>query len=852
MLADAFVNQIQQRFSHEKRARVCLWFDPQAEFERLLPAIEGHLAKQERPPFHLLAYDPKSKHGQLWLKRRIWEQREEGEARFVLHLPLPEERLNGPDERGRHHLELLAEFQNAGIDWKVGGKRPTLFSFLKTAGVALPTDPGEQRRLTESGKDALLAKYSARFASKPPVFWQETITTELAQSRLVGDVDQAILDIAVDPDTKWGELLKAGHLGEFLATVTEKLGCSPDTDNPALWIKGLVETLALTEAFVGYGEPDDFPFADRLPPARYREHQVALVRRWLQDANCRGAWDRWVVEAEGHVNLSGWAKGKKGAAYGFPHLVTQRWEKAVRSLSYSGDEQAGLAERVAEMSPDIQREAEFGRASACAPGAWDTLLGFASFLKAAERARDSAEKAASMPECLQVYLEYADEVDGGHLRLKGEAQDRGLGELASMIDEIYGAYAKLLNQRFFDAYTSSDSLEIPGLPFVTNHLDAHVWSATGRRAVVIVDALRFDCALHLKTLLAGCDVRVEAVRAMLPTITPFGMSALLPSACAPTGLLTRDNARIPERNGFDLGQRQNRLKLLGENGAECREIDGVEATSKLGKLPSLLVVFGHEDVDSLGHASGDALIRHFQKEIERIARLVKKLHKWGYAEVDVVTDHGFILLDEEHLPDVVPLKKEWCIVPKERFAFVPANADLPIKSKPMPWDSSLRVAIPPGMAFFKLEKSFSHGGATLQEMVIPRLISRFRTAPKKVGVEILLAGAGANLASGAVKIVLRPVTVSAEGEFSVITASPRNLLIDVLREVGGKLESVLPPGTSKPIELKTTGEVPVTRFFDSKFTIQKGEQLRLLVSDADTGEQFPGPGGIILTASRTI
>ena len=63
MLADAFVNQIQQRFSHEKRARVCLWFDPQAEFERLLPAIEGHLAKQERPPFHLLAYDPKSKHG---------------------------------------------------------------------------------------------------------------------------------------------------------------------------------------------------------------------------------------------------------------------------------------------------------------------------------------------------------------------------------------------------------------------------------------------------------------------------------------------------------------------------------------------------------------------------------------------------------------------------------------------------------------------------------------------------------------------------------------------------------------------------------------------------------------------
>jgi len=32
MLNQVFISRIQQRFSHEKRARVCLWFDPSSEF----------------------------------------------------------------------------------------------------------------------------------------------------------------------------------------------------------------------------------------------------------------------------------------------------------------------------------------------------------------------------------------------------------------------------------------------------------------------------------------------------------------------------------------------------------------------------------------------------------------------------------------------------------------------------------------------------------------------------------------------------------------------------------------------------------------------------------------------------
>ena len=57
MILEALVAQIEQRFQHEKRARVCLWFDERREFARLVPLLGTHVASRPKPPFVLLAYD---------------------------------------------------------------------------------------------------------------------------------------------------------------------------------------------------------------------------------------------------------------------------------------------------------------------------------------------------------------------------------------------------------------------------------------------------------------------------------------------------------------------------------------------------------------------------------------------------------------------------------------------------------------------------------------------------------------------------------------------------------------------------------------------------------------------------
>ena len=229
MILPALVDQLRQRFQHEKRAQVCLWFDEKAEFLRLLPAIAGHLQAMEAPPFRILEYDAGRRHGQIWIKHRIHRTIEALPAedrprqRFVVWLPLAEDRLErgGPD--GEPALELLAEYRVAGVTWRVDGRRPTLFRFLKQAGVALPDEAGDRRRLWEGGRDSLLAKYAARFADRPAAFWRNLLSPELAQSRLIGDVDRTILDLAVSPETTWRGLDEKGLVPEFVALVVRHI-----------------------------------------------------------------------------------------------------------------------------------------------------------------------------------------------------------------------------------------------------------------------------------------------------------------------------------------------------------------------------------------------------------------------------------------------------------------------------------------------------------------------------------------------------------------------------------------------------------------------------------------------------
>jgi hypothetical protein len=186
---------------------------------------------------------------------------------------------------------------------------------------------------------------------------------------------------------------------------------------------------------------------------------------------------------------------------------------------------------------------------------------------------------------------------------------------------------------------------------------------------------------------------------------------------------------------------------------------------------------------------------------------------------------------------------------------VPSHADLPLKSFPFEWDEAVRVAVPPGMAFFKAEKSFSHGGATLQEIVIPHLISKSRTKRQKpFNIEVTVPGA--TLMQGVVKVTLRAVAEDMDQPFQLgmYAGARRRILLDVLRaDEAGIKRSVLAGGNPKDVQLDLSQnkEQKVNLFFHTALKFEAGELLDLDIRDIETGERFPS-GGIELSIGRNI
>jgi hypothetical protein len=859
MILEALVGQLEQRFQHEKRTRVCLWFDERGEFARILPLLEAHVASRAKPPFALLRYDETQRHGQIWIKHQVKQRVEDARPtdqpslRFVIYVPLSEDRLDAPDRNDETRLDLLEEYRVVGVFFRIGGKRPTLFSFLKQAGVALPENASDQRRLYEGGRDSLLAKYTAKFVDRPLVFWETTLTPDVAQSRLIGDVDQTIFDIAADPDVAWAMLREKGLDHEFMAIVKERYGFEAPDRIPAEWMRDLVTTIALTETFLGYSEPGDFPLLNRLPPLPVRLHHLELVHRWLRDAEFRPAWDRWIKEAEENVDLAAWAKERTGRSVAFPHLVWQRWHHAWQEFKAAASKEStteGFFEKNRGM---LAEQAEFLKATNHELGNWQLLRDLDGFVSACDAALSAVAKADSAKRYVAIYVENARAIEGAHIEIRYTADEAGLPAIASVADRCYASYTNALNEALCQKLVSSGSLDALGLPGVTHHLEQKLWMSHGRRAVIIADALRYDCAIAIGDLLRGQTIEVTPVMAMLPTVTPIGMTALLPLSGASVSLEIKNNSLHPRVNGKDTYDRENRLNYLRDFGADCRDISDIEAASDMPNLGELLVVFGHEEVDHFGHGNAETLIRHMHLEIERIARLVRKLHRWGYGHVHIITDHGFILLDEQKLPSEVQCDKAWCLVMKERFALVPAKADLPLVRLPFLWDSEIRVAVPPGLAFFKTEKSFSHGGAALQEMVIPHLVSRGHVAQgKRVALEVVLPTF--ELQRPAVKVTIRVASASLPHalQLALFTESGRSLSLDVVRrDTDGTAKSVL-AGKPKDVRIESKDkEQSMTLFFHTATAFQKGELLELDIRDVETTEQFP-PGGIKLTVGRDM
>ncbi len=228
----------------------------------------------------------------------------------------------------------------------------------------------------------------------------------------------------------------------------------------------------------------------------------------------------------------------------------------------------------------------------------------------------------------------------------------------------------------------------------------------GKRAVVVVDALRYELARELKIKVkAKCEY--NALLAATPTETPVGMGALYSSGDIEKVLKDRRVLIRDKKTGRTLDSVTGREENLKEL------VPGVEIVEMGANLPEAeKIVIKTGDIDSLGH---DDLIKFYDRIVTELSELADGLLKRGY-EVHFTSDHGFYLPLEG---ETVKQDGATSYSSGVRYSL---NSTRPEEGKYEQAGSSYILYAGDGNVFKNYGGHFWHGGITHQEVIIPHLV----------------------------------------------------------------------------------------------------------------------------------
>lgn len=239
--------------------------------------------------------------------------------------------------------------------------------------------------------------------------------------------------------------------------------------------------------------------------------------------------------------------------------------------------------------------------------------------------------------------------------------------------------------------------------------------AVNGRVIIFTDGLRFDLVRMVSERLYANNLIVELDWdwAPFPGVTFTAKPYVSPVAQLFKGGEAGDEFNVTITK---LGQRLNneRLhKILCENGIQVLkemvlgDING-KAWTEIG------------GIDEHGHNEGWKLAKYIMPDLQDITDRILQLLSSGWKEVIVVTDHGWLLLPgglpKIELPKFLT-EYRWgrCAAMKDMAA-----TDLP--TLPWYWNPAVQIASPPGVGCFKAGKEYDHGGISLQELVVPRMV----------------------------------------------------------------------------------------------------------------------------------
>ncbi len=279
--------------------------------------------------------------------------------------------------------------------------------------------------------------------------------------------------------------------------------------------------------------------------------------------------------------------------------------------------------------------------------------------------------------------------------------------------------------------------------------DSYIKTSKTKIFVVISDAMRYEVAATMADQLqreTQSKVSISSMQSIFPSITKFGMAALLPHKELSVEI-RNDNLTVLADGQTTVSGYRDRI-LKSENPASValkyNDIITMKQAERSALVKGMDVVYiYHDTIDEAGHTSDVAVFAACEKAISELKNLVRIIiNDFKGTNILITADHGFLYtyspLTEEDKVDtrgffevegtktneVRKQRIKRCVEYGRRYAIVQKGVKpdylLPIKffSGNTEFDGfapreSIRIKMNGG------GMNFVHGGISLQEMVVP-------------------------------------------------------------------------------------------------------------------------------------
>jgi hypothetical protein len=271
----------------------------------------------------------------------------------------------------------------------------------------------------------------------------------------------------------------------------------------------------------------------------------------------------------------------------------------------------------------------------------------------------------------------------------------------------------------------------------TSVFDDIVTASPGRVAYFLVDAMRYEMGVELAERLARyAEVSIRPAVGILPSITKLGMAALTPGAAASYDVVESGGKLVARVGGMELADRQSRTSRIkatvpGSVDVELGEVHGLSKSKLQTKIgDAQLVVVRSQEIDFFGEAGFQARAI-MDTTIENLARAVRKLASLGIDRAVIASDHGHLYAADDREEAMRIDAPGGAQVELHRRCWIGRGGATPTGCARVPAltlgnDTDLDFVFPRGIGVFKSggDLAYHHGGASLQELVIPVITVR--------------------------------------------------------------------------------------------------------------------------------